>query len=109
MKVEFSQVTIPNPIITDLAQWDNNIQFLKLLLVLGIVKSWANKLTTIYIHLPQLYTVDHAVIEFLPDWDYYVVDGLQLNVPKGEDMAIDLMSAIYSVKTLKKLGWKTVK
>ena len=59
-----------------------------------------------YTHMPYHYDIEGIEIHFLPHWNFYKIESINLSVPVNSE---DIFKAVNSVKTLINLGLKKEK
>jgi hypothetical protein len=93
------------PALRDIREWERNVEVVKILCRLGSVTEWFNGTNNVdkYTHMPYRYNIQGVEVEFLPHWGYYVVGGIQLNIPNYDTT---VRSAVDAVKELIRLGYQ---
>ena len=73
----------------------------KLLCDLGKVITWADVGMTGFVMMPYKYDIKGIKVEYLPNWGFYEVAGISLNLPRDKN---DVENAVQAVRDLIALG-----
>lgn len=97
-KIEFGK---PSPENQDL--WEQNTVLIKNMCVVGTVLVWkSDTIDGIATDIPFKFAIHEAVIEFLPDRDYFLIDNRSFSVPTSIS---EIFMRIKAMKALQKLGF----
>lgn len=109
MKADLAKIVWPaTPSLRDVETWKKNTAFVRMLTEACHVTEWLHGTPGVdgYLGMPYKFAFASAMnvmIEFLPHWGFYNVDGIALAIPTHME---EVAQAVEAVLALRRLGMR---